>query len=404
MSEIYDVAIIGSGIIGNSIATHLATSNKNLKIAVIDPNSLGIPASIASAGMIQVQFNELENPLLKRFCLESFDYFKSFISTFLNNELLENIDLGYRETGSFGLVFSDYELEEKRDEEIELRKHFKDITYVDGNNLRRIEPLLTDDLKGAFHYPHEAFINNIKFTKALISFNQSKNVTYLNTKVESFTLSKNRIEELILADGKKISAKQFILSNGVWANSFLKSIFKTERNLIKAIKGEIIQFKTSNIPSDLNKIILFHGGYILPRVATNSLEESSIIVGSTLDEVNIENANGLFDNTPNGISNLITSLKRAIPISRDFKMINQWVGLRPKTYDGLPIIGRSNLFENILFALGHYRNGILMAPITGKIISNLILENKSEHNISDFNIDRFFIEDLSAEHSRELFI
>ena len=395
MNENYDVAIIGGGIIGNSIAACLAGENEKLNIAVINSTNLGIPASVAAAGLLTpYQLNELENLLVKDFCLKSFKYFPKFLEQIQT----ENLDLGYKQCGSLYLIFSNYEIAKKENEIKEFKNTLEKVSYLNKQEVIKTEPNVSKDILGAYHFPNEGFINNPKFLKAITQYCQEQKVKFLNATVNEIKTSKSKIESILLSDNKTIQAKKYVLCNGIWANAFLKKLFRTNETIIKAIKGEILQIAAIHeLP--LQKILFCEEGYILPRPATNQFEKPSILIGSTYHEVNIEEGGNTFKNTISGISYLTNLLQKLLPSCKDFPVLNSWTGLRPQTKDSLPIIGRTDELENLYLALGHYRNGILMGPYTGKVLKDLILENEPEYNIKPFKIERLLKKELiSSKH------
>lgn len=395
MAQNYDVVIIGGGIVGSSIAACLAS--ENLKIAVINSNNLGMPASLAAAGMLTpFQITELGNPLLKDFCFKSFEYFSTFYETINSNT---KIDLGFNQPGSLYLIFSVLETSQKEAELKELKKFDSKISFLNKQEVPKLEPLLTKEILGAYHYPSEGYINSPKFLKAISLYCMERKISFLNSEVKEINFVKDKIANLILSTSEIVLAKKYVLCNGAWSNKFLKNILNTNEDIIKAVKGEILQV---GVPNELpiQKIILCKEGYILPRPKTNELEHSTLLIGSTYEEVNMEE--DIFQNTVSSISFLTNLLQKLLPNCKNYPILNMWSGLRPQTKDKLPVLGKVPEVENLYCALGHYRNGILMGPLTGKILKDLILENTSECNIEPFKIERLLKNLSSEKHGRSL--
>ena len=387
MAQNYDLIIIGGGIIGNSIAAHLAKANENLKILIINSTHLGTPASIAAAGLLTpFQLNEFENPALKDFCFNSFKYFLNFYKEI--NSTYPNIDLGFKQTGSLYLIFSSSEIAQKENELKELQNIPSKVSFLNKPEITKHEPMLTKEAIGAYFYPEEGLINNPRFLKTLSLYCLERRIEFLNEAVVEINRKKNKIENITLSNKEIYTANKYILCNGAWINKFLTKIFNLNENVVKAVKGEILQVTSCHpVPQ---KIIFCKDGYILPRQATSELERSSLLIGSTSEEINnIEQDKNLFQNTVSGVSFLTNLFQKLIPNYKDFYINNMWSGLRPKTKDNLPIIGKVPDIENLFLAGGHYRNGILMGSLTGMIISDLITKNKCEYNIDPFKINRF---------------
>ena len=216
----------------------------------------------------------------------------------------------------------------------------------------------------------------------------------------SIKIINKKIESVSLADGETISAEKYVLCNGVWANKILKDVFSMNENIIKSVKGEILQI---GIPDKMpiQKVVFCHEGYILPRPATNSFESSSILIGSTTEEINLETKDA-FKNTVSGISALTNLFQKLLPSCKNYPISKMWTGLRPNTPDNLPIIGETPEISNLILGLGHYKNGILMGPLTGKLIKDLLVGKSLDINIEPYNIARFITnsqkKELAAKH------
>ena len=383
MNQNYDVAIIGGGIVGSSIATHLA--QKGLNIVLINSINIGTPASIAAAGLLTpFQVDESGSTISRDFCLKSFDYFNSFYNEIC---LYENTNFGFNRSGTLYLLFSNFEIANKEVEFKEFKNTTANISFLNKQEVSKLEPSVTKEIIGAYHIPQEGYLNNPKFLKAINKYLIEKKVAIINNIVTDINLQKNSIESITLKDSQKISAKKYVLCNGAWANKLLNQTLNLKNNLISAIKGEIIQLEAKErLP--LNKILFCKEGYILPRPATNKFETNTILVGSTTEEVDVENSNPFF-NSLKALTHLSNLFYKLLPSHQNYNLISQWCGLRPKTIDSLPILGNVDEIKNLFLALGHYRHGILTAPYTGKIIADLITDNTCEFDIRDFNINRF---------------
>lgn len=386
MHENYDIAIIGGGIIGASLAAHLA--NERLKVLVIDSNIYGLPASYAAAGLLTpFQLGELENTAIKGFSYKSFKYFPDFFEIISSCKSNENIDFGFMQTGSLYMIFSSSEFSKKESEFRQIKEMDPQVEFLNKADVHKQEPLVAKEIVGAYHYPAEGCINNQKFLRGMISYCIENRIQFKNSIVQKIISTEESVKEILLDSGEIIRADKYVLCNGVWSSRLLKQVLNTEENLIEAIKGEIVQLESSPAKS-LNKIVFCEDGYMLPRKSSVIDDETSIILGSTSEKVDIDATNGLFQNSSGGILSLMKLFQKLVPSYPEFKIKESWSGLRPATKDRLPAMGKISGIENLYCSLGHYRNGILMGPYSGKILKDLLLSDRNDSDMETFKIDR----------------
>lgn len=379
-----DVVIIGGGIIGCSSALHLAKAG--LKVILVDYVKYGIQASQAAAGLLTpYQHSENENPKITDFLIKSKDYMAEFI-TQIQNET--KINLGYKEAGSLYIVLSKSEIVDKEYEMAKLNKTGANIGFLNKRETLNLCPNLNNELVGSYFYPKEGKINNLKLVKVLKSLLLKYNVEIINSEVVEICQGNQLIDSCSLSSGEKLFANNFVLSNGYQAAKFLNTCFVDYKDLIFAMKGEVLELKIDDVNDFPDQNIFTHEGYILSRIHTHGLEKTKILVGSTQEKFVCEDVPLNLNNTPDGVLKLCNLFKSVFP-SVSAQVTNMWAGFRPCTNDSLPIISKISECDNLFLGLGHYRNGILMGPITGKIISDLILKGSTEQQIEMFNVNRF---------------
>ena len=165
-----------------------------------------------------------------------------------------------------------------------------------------------------------------------------------------------------------------MVANGVWSTSFFKQLGLEHQ--LTPVKGECLSVYDEKATL---KHTLFHDHcYIVPR------NNGTLVIGATMIENDWNERVSL-----SGIESLIAKAKTMLPAVSDMKLDSFWAGLRPQTFDQKPFIGHHPEEEGILFATGHYRNGILLAPATGKMITDLILKREvNKEWVEAFKIDR----------------
>ena len=369
--------VIGAGIIGLSASYFL--KKHNFDITVIEKNKAGMEASYAAAGMLaaQSEFDFYED--FMDFCIKSRDIYESYCSEI---EKTSGIDVEFQKCGMLRPALNEDHVNHlKNNCKWQKNKGFE-IEFLSGEEIRKIEPGLSENIICGLHSKNDGQVNNRKLMKALIIANKKiGNKIIENTEIKDYLIKNNRIIGVKTSNNETFNADIVVNTAGSWSSLISKDLIPNFN--IKPILGQMVSLQ-SDKPL-LNKVIfasiLGKGGYIVPR------KNNEIILGSTMEDAGFEKKI-----TDEGISSILKKCHEIVPELKKLKIKEKWCGFRPFASDNLPIIGKTNI-ENLILATAHGRNGILLAPITTKAVEELIVNDKIMPEIKDFGVERFVKQD-----------
>ncbi|MGQ0542749.1 MAG: glycine oxidase ThiO [Blastocatellia bacterium] len=371
--------VIGGGVIGLSIARELH-KNGGRKITVIDRGIAGQEASIAAAGMLAPNAETDEIGDFYRFCRESGKLYPGFARNLLEET---GIDIELDRSGTFYLAFS-----EKDSNELEKRfKWQKDsgigVERLSAEEILKAEPFVSPIVRGGLFFPNDWQVENRKLIAALRRYAELNKIELIeNTEIEELIVENDRVLGAKAAN-LTLRAETTVLSAGAWSSLVgfcdLKFAFR-----VKPIRGQMICFQLPQRP--IGHVIYSSRGYIVPRA------DGRILAGATVEDAGFNK-----DVTDTAVRSLQKMALEIAPLIANFDIKESWAGLRPFAPDGLPVIGRFDGVEGLRIATGHYRNGILLAPITARIISDSILNEKHSKYLELFSPDRFTKEQFAAK-------
>ena len=257
------------------------------------------------------------------------------------------------------------------------KKHGFEIKFLNGNELKEIEPNLSENIISGLYTKNDGQVNNRKLMESLIPANKNSGVKIIeNTEVKEYLIKNNKATG-VKTDKENLNADIIINCAGSWSSLISQGLIPNFK--VKPIRGQLVSLQANK--EILKKVIfasiLGEGGYIVPR------KDNTIILGSTMEDVGFEKRN-----TEEGINSILKNCFNILPELKNLKITEKWSGLRPFTDDKLPIIGKTNI-ENLILATGHGRNGILLAPITAKAITEIVVNDNVIPEIKDFNVSRF---------------
>ncbi|HSB81507.1 MAG TPA: glycine oxidase ThiO [Candidatus Methylomirabilis sp.] len=366
----HDVLIVGGGIIGCSIAYFLAKAG--VRPLVLERDQVGAEASSGAAGLLTAQAHSDETGPLLDLKLAS----RALYAT-LAVELRErmDIDIEYRTLGHLVPALTDAEL-------IVVNKRVAwqaslglPAVRLTAHEARELEPGLTPEVKGGGWFPEDHHVNNTAVTQALASATMRLGgQVRTGTAVVEVLWTRERVAG-VRTTQETVAADTVVLCAGAWSRDFEASA-GLPLPIVPA-KGQIVVARLE-MPA-LRHVVYGEAGYAIPRASGEH------ILGSTVEYVGYDKRVTL-----EGLAGIMAGITRMVPTLQQAEMAASWGCLRPAAPDGLPLLGRVSGREGLVVATGHFRNGILLAPITGKLIAELIVEGKASIPLDPFRPDRPF--------------
>ena len=365
MNENFDLAIIGGGIVGSAAAYY--SSLKGLKVVIIEKDSVASHASGFAYGGITPMVGLDKNSPYEKISKYSYELHKK-----LSSELpdFSGIDYGYK-------IYPNIELALDENEESKLRSIYKDnsnnFSWCDRNELQKIDHRLGPKVLSGLISNYSSGVEPYKITLALATAAEKLGARIINSEVLECISKGSKIDQLRLSNGNNLSCENIIIAAGPWSMNFSK--WFGVKIPITPLKGQILRLRSDEV---IDKG--FHWG---PNYVTTK-QDGLIWAGTTEEEEG-------FDENPSnyGLNSILESVVEIFPFLEDSELVLQTACLRPLSADKSPIISKSDVYENLFLASGTGRQGILLAPAMGKLISDMTTNNKTEIEVSDFSHQRF---------------
>jgi len=364
-----DAIIVGGGVIGNAIAYYM--SARGMKVILLERDRVGSQSSRAAAGMLAAQAEITEAGPMFDLALASRALFPQ-LATDLRD--LTGIDIGLKRKGLLRVAVTEADAVE-----IQRTLDFQKIAgehaeWLSMEQVRHKEPSISSEIRGAMLVEEDSQVDAPELCSA---FAQAAAVLGAQikefTEVNSLLFAERRISGVMTRDGALYSDR-VIIASGTWSGSLLAQAGLTCP--IYPVKGEC--FSVLNHTPLIQATIFSHGCYLVPK------KGGRIVVGATTYAHSYDRKVTL-----GGIAKLLEAAKHLLPGIVDTEWEQAWCGLRPQTLDGLPYLGEHPHWKGLYVAAGHYRNGILLSAMTGKLVADWA-EGKVEKNLSldSYRVDR----------------
>lgn len=359
-----DVIVIGGGVIGCAIAYNLAKAQ--VKTLIIDKaDNVGREASWAGAGIL-ASHASTHDPYAE-LCRASLALYPALAEAL---QAETQIDIEFIRSGSIAVFFTDEEkqgltgLASRR-----LDRGFS-AEVLTPEEVWELEPAISQSIVGGVRFPHDAQVRNPKLVRAL-----AKGAALLGTEfllgnpVTAFLRKEERVVG-VEVNGERVYGDKFVIAAGCWSGTIAAQLGGTLP--MEPSRGQIVL--TESMPPVLRHVIDGLGVYLVPR------SDGKILIGATVEFVGYDKRTTL-----EGTREMIEAGVGLMPSLAKKSFVQTWAGLRPYAKGG-PYIGELPSFDNVFVAAGHFKNGILLAPITGKLISELITTGNPSMPLTPFSL------------------
>jgi glycine oxidase len=352
-----NITIAGAGVIGCAIAHELAA--RGARVRVLDNRGPGGGATRASAGIL-APYIEGHDPAILALGVRSLDLYDEFVRR-VSNDSGQEVEYGRDGTVEVALSL---------DEAMALRRRARtlagtgiDHSLLDAGDVRRLEPEVTPGAVAGLHIREHGYVAAAELTRALTSAAMWHGAAFDVGTVAS--VAGDSVARVRTADAV-IESDAVIVAAGSWSTGLGGVDVVPEA--VRPIRGQLLQLR---LPRRCARHVIWGSDcYLVAK------RDGSVLAGATVEDVGFDERA-----TSSAVQDLLARALALMPALREAAFEEVRVGLRPKTLDELPAVGASSTMPHVFYATGHYRNGVLLAPLTARLVADLVLDGRADESL-----------------------
>jgi glycine oxidase len=368
MARPSDIIVVGAGIVGCAVAYELA--RRGASVQIVDERPAGMGATQASAGVL-APFIEAREESFLNLTIRGLELFDEFIPRVAAES---GIAVEYKRTGTIDVAVSDPEMRSLEAAASVLARRGVKATLLDAAGVRAEEPQIGGDAVGGLLIDAHGFVAAGDLTRALVAAARAHGAQLLEqSRVERIAAQAGEV--VVETSRGSLRGHAVVFAPGSWAGRIaIEGVASPVP--VRPVRGQLLWLAWTGPP--LRRVTWSSRCYLVPW------NDGTLLVGATAEEAGFDERA-----TVAGVRDLLDAACETVPHawSAGFRMAR--VGLRPATSDGLPIIGPSSVVPNVIYATGHYRNGVLLAPLTAQLVADAMLENRIDPLLSTVSPARF---------------
>lgn len=355
--------VVGAGIIGCAVAYELA--RRGARVRVLEARAIGSGATQASAGVLAPFIESPKPGPFLELCCRGLEQYERFV-------------LDVRRDSGFDVAFElcgTLEVATDAGVAARLQQHlFGPGKWLDAGEARRREPSLPPSIAGAVHIEVHGYVAATQLTEALAwaalragaEFDAARSVALIEPDADRLSVRD--------AEGTNWSADQVVVASGSWAAR--SGLGESAARAVRPVRGQLVRLSWKGEPP--KHVLWGPTCYVVPW------KDGTVLVGATVEDVGFDERT-----TAAGVRDLLDAVCELLPEAWGATFLEARAGLRPATADGLPILGPSPHLPGVFYATGHYRNGVLLAPVTARLIADLILDSRTDPLLQFLQPSRF---------------
>ncbi|MBQ0829966.1 glycine oxidase ThiO [Streptomyces tagetis] len=358
-SRTSDVLVVGGGIIG--LVTAWRAALRGLATAVVDPAPGGGAARVAAGMLAPVTELHYGERTLLALDLASAERYPAFAA-----ELSEATGhgLGYRRCGTLAVALDADDRAHLRELHAFQERCGLESTWLPGRECRRLEPMLAPGVRGGLRVDGDHQIDPRRLARALVVACERAGVVFHRDEAVRLTVAGERATGVVTADGTEAAAGQVVLAAGSLSGR-LAGVPEEVRPPVRPVKGQVLRLTMPRAHAPLlgrtvRAVVRGNPLYLVPR------ENGELVVGATSEELGWDTTV-----TAGGVYELLRDAHELVPGITELPLTETLAGLRPGSPDNAPLLGATAL-PGLLLATGHHRNGVLLTPVTGDVMAEIL--------------------------------
>ncbi|HWP28151.1 MAG TPA: glycine oxidase ThiO [Chloroflexota bacterium] len=364
-----DVAIVGGGVIGCAAAYYLARAGA--RVVVLERDRIGAEASTAAAGLLAPLAEDARPGPFLDLALASLARYPALATEL---RATTGIDIELLTPGLLRLALDEAEAADYQASLRWQQQRGLPVRWLEGAEVRTLVPQVTSSVCGAVYSELEHHVNPVRLVEALARAAAAHGAEFrLGTPVQGLCWQGRRVVGVRLPEGE-LAAGHVVLAAGAWAAAC--GDWLGIRLPVEPVKGQLVAILPET--TTLRHPLYGRRGYLVPKA------DGTVYVGATVERVGFDRRV-----TAAGVASLLGLLCELVPPLSTATFVRAWAGLRPGTPDHLPVLGPVPGIEGVTLATGHYRNGILLAPISGELVAQAAQGKPTTLPLAPFSPARF---------------
>ncbi|MFK4102454.1 glycine oxidase ThiO [Streptomyces sp. NPDC019531] len=375
-SRTSDVLVVGGGIIG--LVTAWRAAQRGLTTAVVDPEPGGGAAQVAAGMLAAVTELHYGEQTLLGLNLASARRYPDFAAELTD---LTGHDLGYRRCGTLAVALDADDRAHLRELHALQRQSGLESEWLSGRECRRLEPMLAPGVRGGLRVDGDHQIDPRRLTRALLAACEQTGVAFNRVWAERLRLVRDRAAGVTTTDGDELSADHVVLAAGSLSGR-LEGVPEALLPPVRPVKGQVLRLTVPQrhapfLSRTVRAVVRGSQVYLVPR------ENGELVIGATSEELGWDTTV-----TAGGVYELLRDAHELVPGITELPLTETRAGLRPGSPDNAPLLGPTEL-PGLLLATGHYRNGVLLTPVTGDVMAHVLTTGELPQVARPFTPKRF---------------